>query len=118
MKSLLKEMSVLRSRLKHFTTQGVGRQQKVTDASAVNAAYETVKRLKLEIETQKTKIVNLNETNEELRSKNEEMSSTLTSTTKEVETLKSFMRKRVMRQTRRRKWCLTLRNARYERARS
>ena len=116
--NLLKDISVLRSRLKHFTTQGVGRQQKVTDASAVKAAYETVKRLKLEIETQKTKIVNLNETNEELRSKNEEMSSTLTSTTKEVETLKSFMRKRVGEANKAKEVVSDLlRNARYERAR-
>ena len=104
--------------LKHFTSQSVGRQQKLTDTNAIQAAYETTKRLKKEIESQNIKINNLNETNQELREKNEELNSLNLSTTKEVETLKNFMRKRVNEANKAKDVVSDLlRNARYERAR-
>jgi len=104
--------------LKHFTSQSVGRQQKLTDTNAIQAAYETTKRLKKELESQQIKISNLNETNQELRDKNDELNSLNLSTTKEVETLKNFMRKRVSEANKAKDVVSDLlRNARYERAR-
>eukprot|EP00943_MAST-04B_sp_MAST-4B-sp1_P004890 g4890.t1 len=91
---------------------------KLTDTNAIQAAYETTKRLKKEIESQNIKINNLNETNQELREKNEELNSLNLSTTKEVETLKNFMRKRVNEANKAKDVVSDLlRNARYERAR-
>merc|ERR1712196_114123 len=72
-----------------------GRQSHVSDSMAINAAYETNKRLKEKLEELEDRSDKLTEENETLEDKVVSLTSDNEAFKKEVETLKQFMRKRV-----------------------
>ena len=115
---LEKEVSVLKSKLKHASARSKGgRQSHVSDSMAIHAAYETNKRLKEKLAAEVDRSEKLSEANETLEEQVVALTSDNDGFRKEVETLKQFMRKRVNDANKAKEVVSDLlRNARAERA--